>query len=98
MMTLTKCKVFDSEGTVDVEDCVVVVSGESPNATVRISQRDKTARKFRPFDRILYATLTGTGKNWTIQGVSEHLLDEVRTAEANVTLRVVSEGGCQGCK
>jgi hypothetical protein len=98
MMTLTKCKVSDSEGGVELRGAVVVVSGESPNSTVRISQPDPEMRKFRPFDRILNATVTGAGRNWTIQGVSEHLRSEVQTSEAEITYRIVSTGGCQGCR
>lgn len=97
MITLSKCTIT-STGVDDIEDAVVVVSGESPNATVRIAIPDHEVRKFRTIDRILNASVKGDDKRWTIEGTSEQLLTEVRTTDTLVKLTVVSLGGCQGCR
>jgi hypothetical protein len=97
MLTLTKCHIT-SPDMEDIDDAVVTVSGESPNATIKISAPDHQVRKFRTVDRLLHASIKGKGKNWTIEGESEHLSQVVRTSDALIKLNVKSLGGCQGCR
>lgn len=98
MLTFNNCTVKDTDGVFSVEGGVVVVSGDSPNATVRIAERDKMAGKFRTVDRILNATVNGNGKNWKIEGDSEQLRSEVGTDDARIVLNMVAKAGCQGCR
>lgn len=98
-MTLTNCTITDPDGYADLEGAVVVVSGESPNATIRIAEKDMRARKFRTFDRLLNASIKEAGKSgWLIEGDSEHLSGEIGTADSRLSLTVKAKGGCQGCR
>jgi hypothetical protein len=97
MLTLSKCHITGPDMD-DIEDAVIVVSGESPNATIRISVPDHEVRKFRTVDRLLNASIKGKGKNWTIEGESEQLATVVRTTDTLVKMNVKSLGGCQGCR
>lgn len=98
-MTLTNCTITDPDGYADLEGAVVVVSGDSPHATIRIAERDPQVKKFRTFDRILDASINAAGKQgWTIEGTSEHLRSEIGTADSRVSLTVKAKGGCQGCR
>lgn len=98
MLTFNNCTLKDPDGILTIEGGVVVVSGDSPNATVRISERDEKARKFRTVDRILNATVNGNGKNWKIEGTSEQLRNEVGADDAHISLEMVAKAGCQGCR
>jgi hypothetical protein len=99
MITLTNCTVvFDGNDIDSLEGALINVSGESPNATVRIATPDKKARKFRTSDRLFNASMTGTGKKWKIEGTSEFLSREVGTDDSMVSLSVVAKGGCDGCR
>lgn len=98
MMTLSNCTVTDSDGLVELEHAVVIASGESPNATIRISVPDRAARKYRLHDRILHASIQEAGKSWTIEGESEQLRNEVGTVDTLMKLKVVAKGGCAGCR
>lgn len=98
-MTLTNCTITDDDSDLDLTGAVVVVSGDSPHATIRISERDAKIRKFRTVDRILDASITAAGKSgWIIEGTSEHLRDTVGTTDAGIKLSVKAKGGCQGCR
>ena len=97
MITLSKCTITASDMET-INDAVVVVSGESPNATIRISVPDYEVRKFRTIDRILHGSVNGQGKRWTIEGESEQLATVVGTTDTIVKLNVESLGGCQGCR
>lgn len=98
MMILQNCTITDADGVVGLKGAVVSVSGDSPNATVRISERDEQHRKFRPFDRVLAASIRGSGNKWFIEGSSEQLRAEVGTEDDRISLSVEVKGGCQGCR
>ena len=102
MLTLTRCTITSDDDTLDGQmtpDAVVVVSGDSPNSTVQISVRDDERRKFVRVERVLNAVVQGKGRDWVIQGRSEHLEQIVglNKADSAVTYRVRTEGGCRGC-
>lgn len=100
MITLTRCTITaDGETIDDWEKATIVCSGESPNSTVAISAFDHETRKFRRVDRVLAASVKGSGRNWQIEGTSERLVDEmgVPVDDAKVSYRVVAVGGCRGC-
>lgn len=79
-------------------DALVVVVGESPNATVKISAPDYQARKFRPIDRLTRASFTRKGDTWTFTGRSDHLADTIGTADAVIKMMVTPEPGCEDCR
>lgn len=96
MMTLTDCTVTGDD--TDIEGAVVVVSGDSPNATVRISRPDFAVRKFRLHDRVLNASVKKIRDKWVVEGRSEHLATVVGTSDTTVTFSIETKGECQGCK
>ena len=101
MLTLTRCTITTDDDMFGetMPDAVVVISGDSPNSTAQISVPDNKRRKFVRVERVLDAVVKGSGKDWVIQGRSEHLEQVVGVSqeESQVTYRINAAGGCQGC-
>ena len=102
MLTLTRCTITADDDTLGemMPDAVVVINGDSPNSTAQISVPDNKRRKFVRVERVLEAVVKGSGKEWVIQGRSEHLEQVVGVSrdESQVTYRISAAGGCRGCK
>lgn len=99
MMILKNCTITDPDELIGpLEGAVISVSGESPNATVRISARDVEHRKYRHVDRVLGASIRGSERNWSIEGHSEQLATLVGTSDDSVSLKIEVKGGCEGCR
>jgi hypothetical protein len=82
----------------EIAGALVVVVGESPNATVKISAPDYVARKFRTVDRLTHAEMKRKGDTWTFTGTSDHLRDEIGAADARLSVSVTPAPGCEDCK
>jgi hypothetical protein len=83
----------------DIEEgALVVVNGESPNATVRISAPDYDAKKFRLVDRLTKAEAKRKGDTWTFTGVSDHLRDTVHAPDSRLSVQVTPAPGCEDCR
>lgn len=100
MLTLPRCHILTQDEIFpEIEqDGHVVVVGESPNATVRISIPDRTARKFRVLDRLTRASFTRSGDTWTFTGVSSYLSEEVAAVSTKLSVQVTPEPGCEDCR
>lgn len=99
MLTLPRCHILTQDEILpEIEqDGHVVVVGESPNATVRISVPDYEARKFRVMDRLTRASYTRQGDTWTFTGLSDYLGEEVSTRDRKLSVQVTPEPGCEDC-
>ena len=99
MLNLPNCHILSQDNThAEMEGAVVVVVGESPNCTVRISVPDMTERKYVTVDRLLNASFTRKGDTWTFRGKSEHLFDEVGTEDSVLEMQVTPAPGCEDCR
>ena len=100
MLTLTDCTITGDDLLLhDLEGAVVVVNGSSPSAIAQISVPDPETKKFRRVERVLDAVVRGKGREWVIQGRSEHLEATVGVprGESEITYRIESKGRCRGC-
>lgn len=100
MLQLPRANVITQDGILPPieNDALVVVMGESPNATVKISVPDYQARKFRAVDRLTKASFTRKGDTWTFTGSSDHLRDTIGTADSIIKVMVTPEPGCEDCR
>ena len=98
MLSLPNCNVVTEGEIHPVQDhAMVVIVGESPNCTVRVSEPDFVARKFRVVDRYTQASFTRQGDTWTVKGLSEYMVEEIGTEDAVITIQVTPEPGCAEC-
>jgi hypothetical protein len=99
MLRLPFCAVeFEDDILAAVDtDGLVVASGESPNATVRIAVADRNARKYRTVDRLTGASFSRKGQVWTFSGRSEHLANLVGADDATMSVTVTPAPGCADC-
>ena len=101
MLKLPKCHILTQDDLFpEVDGALVVVTGESPNATVKISLPDHEARKFRTMDRLTRASYSSKGDTWTFSGVSDHLVNVIGAtrSEAVMSVMVTPEPGCEDCR
>ena len=100
MLTLPRCHILTQDEILPEieENGYVVVVGESPNATVRISIPDVYSRKFRTLDRLTRASYKRKGDTWTFTGISDHLRGVVGTPDTRLSVMVTPEPGCEDCR
>lgn len=99
MLNLPRCHVLTQDGAhPEMEGALVVVVGENPNCTVRLSAPDMTERRFITVDRLLNASYTRKADTWTFKGTSEHLREVVGSADALMEMQVTPEPGCEDCR
>ena len=98
MLSLPNCNVITEDEIHPVLDrAMVTVVGESPNCTVRVSEPDMVAKKFRQVDQFTAAAFTRQGDTWTFTGRSQYMADEIGTEDAVITIQVTPEPGCEEC-
>lgn len=101
MLQYRNCHVTYSDGVIEeLNGALVMVIGESPNATARIATHD--GGKYRTIDRILGASVDTKprGGGVSLSGRSEHLRNVVGVDpdESAVTVAVKpGKGGCENC-
>jgi hypothetical protein len=100
MLRLPRCKVTTQDDIFpEIESgALVVVVGESPNATVKISAPDFDARKFRLVDRLTRAEFKRKGDTWTFTGTSDHLRNDIGSSDAKLSISATPAPGCEDCK
>ena len=100
MLTLPRSNVVTQDDIHPVIEntALVVVVGESPTATVKISVPDYRSKKFRQLDRLTKASFKRQGDTWTFTGTSEHLSRVVGTQDATIKVMVTPEPGCEDCR
>lgn len=100
MLTLPLCHILTQDEIFpEIEaNGLVVVFGESPNATVRISVPDFASKKYVTLDRLTRASFSRKGETWTVKGVSDHLRDVVGAENAVISMMVTPEPGCEDCQ
>lgn len=99
MLNLPNCHVLSQDGAhPEMEGAIVVVVGESPNCTVRLSVPDMLDRKYITVDRLMHASYTRQGDTWTFRGRSEHLFNDIGTDDAVMEMQVTPAPGCEECR
>lgn len=100
MLTLPHCNIVfqdDILGPID-DGALVVVTGESPNATVRVSIPKRESRKYVTVDRLTGCSFTRKGDTWTFTGNSAYLAEHIGTPDVKMSIMVTPEPGCEDCK
>ena len=101
MLTLPQCHILTQEELFPEvsKGGLVVIVGDSPNATAKISTPDIEHRKYRQMDRLTHVSYSRKGDTWTVTGTSDYLRSEIGAApeEAVLTFQVTPEPGCEDC-
>ena len=99
MLKLPKANVITQDDIhPETDGALVIVVGESPNATVRISTPDYVSKKYTLMDRLTRASFKRSGDTWTFVGSSEYLAYNVGASDATIKMMVTPEPGCEDCR